>query len=280
VTTVPAPQPDRPGLTSAQERAVRELLAGARHTDQLPDDVAERLDATLGDLAAERAAEPVHEPVSEPVHERLAGAGQDPTVVPLARRRRRRFGIGLAAAAAIVVGGVAVSEVLPQPSGEDAATSEVAGGGESRDADGPEAGLEADQPAEDSVASAQAEPRLSPDTFRRDVRRARRLVVAGLSDRATVTEPRSGDTDSYAGDEPGQGDEGAGEQSPRPALSAAGAYAEECGLDAGPGRLVLVRYAGERALLVLRPVRDGRQRADLYGCGATEPIRSVTLPVR
>ena len=41
-------------LTPAEEERVRRLLAEARHTDPMPADVADRFDAVIGELAAER----------------------------------------------------------------------------------------------------------------------------------------------------------------------------------------------------------------------------------
>jgi hypothetical protein len=46
----------------------------------------------------------------------------------------------------------------------------------------------------------------------------------------------------------------------------------------GRGRFVPVSYGGAPAVLVLRrPVGD-TQVADVFLCGSTEPVRSVTLP--
>jgi hypothetical protein len=87
-------------LSPAEEAAVRDRLAEARHTGPVPADVAARLDAVLAGLTADRRAE------REPAR-----------VVPLptpASRRRRVVAGGLAAAAAVVALGVAVPQVLDQ----------------------------------------------------------------------------------------------------------------------------------------------------------------------
>jgi hypothetical protein len=94
-----------PELTPAQERAVRDRLADARHTGPVPDDVVARLDDTLRQLAAEGTELPALAPV-----------------VTLASRRRRTAAAVLVAAAAVVVAGVGIGQVLPT-GGEDAATS-------------------------------------------------------------------------------------------------------------------------------------------------------------
>lgn len=261
-------QPEHPDLSSAQERAVRDLLAGARHTGPVPDDVAARLDATLADLAAERVADPTT-PTTPGGTDDAPAAEPDATVVPLARRRRRRIGLGLVAAAAVVVGGVAVTQVLPQMSGEDTATSE-AGGESALDAG---AGQDRSGAAQEGSASAGSRvPRLSPESFRRDVLRARGLAERGVLDASSASDARGveGQAESESGAER---DRRAPGPSPR-------ALADQCGIDAGPGRLVVVRYAGRRGLLVLRPPEGDRQRADLFPCGAAEPLRTVVLPVR
>lgn len=259
-----APQPERPDLSSAQERAVRDLLADARHTGPVPDDVAARLDATLAGLAAERAAGPTSSATPDGTDD-PPEAGPDAAVVPLVRRRR--IGPVLAAAAAVVVGGVAVTQVVPQLSGEDASTTSEAaldaGAGQDR----------AGAPQEGGVSAVSRIPRLSTDSFRRDVLRARRLAERGVPQEAAASDARG--VEGRAESDADRDRTTAGRS-----LLTAQALAEQCGIDAGPGRLVVVRYSGRRAVLVLRPPQGGRQQADLFSCGATEPLRSVVLPAR
>lgn len=262
---MPAHQPDRPDLTAAQERAVRDLLAGARHTEPLPDDVASRLDATLGELAAERAAGTSSE---------TSDAPDAPAVVSLARRRRRRVGLGLVAAAALVVGGVAVTEVVPQTTsggGSESAGSGVADDGSA--GGGVAAGesrrrrVESASPQADSTRSyAAVVPTIEPDTFRDDVLRTRRLAERGVLDDAEAMSS--------------QPEGGAAAKSDRDLRQSLRARADRCERGVGPGRTVLVQYAGRRAVLVLRPARDDRQQAVLYRCGDGAPVRSVELPGR
>ena len=100
------PESNPPELTPAEEDAVRRHLAAARHTEPMPDAVAERLDRVLVGLADERTR-----PVSQPAV---------PPVTDLAARRRRRRGVQLlVAAAAVVVAGVGISQ-LPGPGSDDA----------------------------------------------------------------------------------------------------------------------------------------------------------------
>jgi hypothetical protein len=92
---------------------VRRLLADARHTEPLPEDVAARLDDTLADLRADR---PVRSAVTD-----LAAA----------RRRRRARNLLIAAAAAVVVVGLGIDQLgdlQMSGGGDDAASSADAGG--------------------------------------------------------------------------------------------------------------------------------------------------------
>lgn len=99
------------GLTPAQSEAVRRLLAGARHDEGVPDDVAARLDATLADLSAERRVEP---------------AVREADVIPL----RRRWPKVLAAAAAVTLFGFGIVQYVDNTSSQDGAAS----GGADKDA--------------------------------------------------------------------------------------------------------------------------------------------------
>ena len=99
-------EPDAPHADPDAE-AVRRLLADARHTGPMPDDVADRMDAVLADLAGS--------PVGP---EEPGGAPTPATVVSLTSQRRHRAAGMLVAAAAIVVGGVVVAQHLPGSSSQ------------------------------------------------------------------------------------------------------------------------------------------------------------------
>lgn len=257
---MPPTHPEAP-LTAAQERAVRALLASARHDEGVPDDVAARLDAQLAELTAVRRE-------LRPRGGHVEGSVGGP-VVSLAARRRRRVATGLVAAAAVVAIGTGVAQVVPGPlsSGDSAVSGGSAGGspdGESGAGAGgePDAGtdLGTDSGArrrstaqQERAATADkagsAIPRLAPDRFVRDVRRVRdrQLLDTALGDYRT--------------------------QAGR--LDAGGAC--DSGLS-GPGRRVLVDYAGTPAVLVLsRP--DGEvQAVSLVACGSGEVLRRLELP--
>ena len=164
-------------ITPEEDARIRSLLSSARASEQLPDDVAARLDSVLADLAADRDAERAHA-------DHPAGS----------RPRWRRGRVVLAAAVGVGVLGLAAVN-LPQLSGG----FQGAGDGSSdRSSDRAatvtegKSGSGAEQP---SASAPQATSRLSTDTFRRDVRR---LLAAGADTRQLA--PSSG-TSGRTGDE-------------------------------------------------------------------------------
>jgi hypothetical protein len=229
-------EPETP-LSPAEEREVRRLLADARHTDPMPDEVAARLDRVLGDLAAE--------------------PGRRAPVTQLATRRRRVASL-LVAAAAVVVVGIGIGQVVQTGAGEGDSASEAPAAGSADE--GSQDGLAGGQ-SEGFDAGADAEPelgglpqtgklyRLRPAELSADLRRLQRTVASdGLVD---------------ADREP-------------PAYRVAG---KACESDAwGAGTFVLVRYGKVPAVLVLRRPLGDTQVAEVFLCGSTEPVRSLTLP--
>jgi hypothetical protein len=158
-------------LTPEEDARIRSLLASASASEQVPDDVAARLDSVLADLAADRDAER-----ADGAH----AAGSRP--------RWRRGRVLLAAAVGVGVVGLAAVN-LPQLSGlqgdggsSDKAASTTEG----------KSGAGADQP---SLGARGQTSRLGTDTFRRDVRR---LLAAGADTRQLV--PSAG-TGGRTGDE-------------------------------------------------------------------------------
>lgn len=88
---------ESPELTPAEDDAVRRALADARHTDAMPVEVTARLDHALAGLYAERAS------ADATTH----------SVASLEARRRRRYATRtLVAAAAVVVGGFGINAML------------------------------------------------------------------------------------------------------------------------------------------------------------------------
>src|SRR5688500_8307111 len=90
------------GLTPEQEE-VRRLLADARHSAPMPDDVANRLDTVLAELA---------EGSPDELEATPAPASAGGVVVSLASRRRRRAATALVAAAAAVAVGIGLGQVV------------------------------------------------------------------------------------------------------------------------------------------------------------------------
>jgi hypothetical protein len=240
------------------EDEIRRLLADARHTEPLPDDVAARLDAVLADLGRDQAVRRTHAPVD------LAAA----------RRRRRVRGL-LVAAAAIVVVGVAVDRA-------DLGTDQLGGGASSADsgsdsgsgggaADGvrPEAAASgrADHETDDGVEGPAAAPqeqgfwdrapvRLTAAHFARGVAQTRRHDLAqgreNMSTYANGVDQR--DFDSLLRGE------------------------SACHTTGwGRGRFVPARYDGTLGALVFRRPEGQTQVAELFLCGSDAPARSITL---
>ena len=155
-------------LTAEEDARIRSLLASARASEQVPDDVAARLDSVLADLAADRDAE-------------RADGDQSAGSRPWWRRGR----VVLAAAVGVGVIGLAAVN-LPQLGG---GTDDKAASTNDTEAN---AGSGPDQP---SPGTRGQTSRMSTDTFRRDVRR---LLAAGADTRQLA--PSSG-TSGRTGDE-------------------------------------------------------------------------------
>ena len=143
-------------LTPAEDARIRSLLASARASEQVPDDVAARLESVLADLATDRAAE--------------RAAGNDAVGSRPPRRRGR-----VVHAAAVSVGVLGLAAVtLPQLGGGPQGPGVGSGDKAATTTEG-KSGSAADQPSASTLAPTS---RLSSDTFRRDVRR---LLVRGAA---------------------------------------------------------------------------------------------------
>lgn len=245
----------QPDDATPEERQVRRLLADARHTDPVPDDVAARLDAVLADLRDEDAESPAATVTTTPPSD-LAAA-----------RRRRNVRTWLVAAAAVVVIGVGINQVAQTDLSDDAATS-----GAGADSAG-EASLDRSQAAESEVPSVSPDlgalgartalARLDSAHFGAQVRRLRAASPFVRSD-GLVTNGTASAPQSAAGDARDQDDS---------------AYAAACTAgDGGRGVVVPVRYDRQPGLVVFRPVRGDTQVVDLFLCGSDDAERSITLP--
>jgi hypothetical protein len=153
------------GLTPEQEE-VRRLLADARHSAPMPDDVADRLDRVLTELAADSPDELEATPAP-------AGA----VVVSLASRRRRRAATALVAAAAAVAVGIGLGQVVGDGgSPENASVS--AGGGQAERGAQDRAGARTDGAPEAAPGVPASALRIRPRHFSVDVRRVRGQLTA------------------------------------------------------------------------------------------------------
>jgi len=140
---------------------LRALLADARVTDPIPDDVAARLDSTLQSLQIARAAE----------------RDSRTNVVPL-RHRVGRVLVAAAAAVVIGAGGVGVAQLARNGNGSaDSMTADKAARGSAQD-DGraPEATGQSDFLNAPGPAVARALPHLTTAGFARDAARVMRTA--------------------------------------------------------------------------------------------------------
>jgi hypothetical protein len=235
-----------PALTPAEEATVRARLAEARHTDPVPDHVVARLDAVLADLTAERA-----EPSADRREQDDAPVAP---VVPLASRRRRALATGLVAAAAVVALGVALPQVLDSTGGSDSASSgSAADSGGSVAEDGPGQGDDSDDAAAGSAPSELAEGGVA-SSERSGSAFAAPLALRSDQDLRPAVRPlaRRGAVTAY-------------DASPG------------CVLDVGDGDRVDATWDGLPAVVVLRPVEEGRQDVEVFVCGSDEVVASTTL---
>ncbi|WP_166389255.1 hypothetical protein [Nocardioides ochotonae] len=244
-----------------QDAQVRRLLAEARHDEPVPDDIAQRLERVLAQLAADG---PVDAPPADEV----------------AARRRRRAGGLLVAAAAVVVAAVGVDQVID--SGAETASSS-----DSSSAAGQATSAE-DAAVDRSTSTLPRRKAPSPtggpvdvhaDHFTRDARALLRATetVAPLSANAG----KSGSdrrAELYRDRAPVPGD-GAGKLEQRaPARGTAWFSCDPAPW--GPGRLLAVRYDDEPAVVAIRPPAGDTRVVEVLQCGTGTILRSVTLPRR
>jgi hypothetical protein len=204
-----------------------------------PDDAVRRL------LAQARHDEPLPDDVATRLDEVLADLrAEDPPrpVVDLAaaRRRRTRIRNGLVAAAAVVLVGFGISRV--DLSGMSADSSDA--GASSDSAAAREGAATAPEAGDAGLGSQPAPVRLRSDSLEQQVRR----LVAGSA---------------------------VAESEQRGLLDADG----DCPGPSGPGQALVATYDGAPAVLVLRPPAGGVQLAEVYLCGESAPVRSVSVPV-
>jgi hypothetical protein len=234
-------------LTPQETERVRRLLAEARHTEPIPAEVAARIDRALSDLSAEPA---------------------EPAPVVRLDQRRRNAGRLLLAAAAVVVGGVAVGQLV-DGTAENAALDSPTSGEADEEQGRPapdrdnlfsgQSGADAEDGGElpgavsdtrRSISKLPAQPVRSA-SFAADAERLRPLATGLGAARDRAPSPESGSMARYGS-------------------CAAGAW--------GGGRYVRVAFDREAGWLVYRAPQGGTQVVDLFLCGEDSPERSATLP--
>jgi hypothetical protein len=143
---------------------VRRLLADARHTEPMPDDVATRMDDVLAGLAAEPGPSATRRP--------------NVVVLPIAAHRRRKVAGLLVAAAVVVVGGFTIAPHLTSGTASSPSSATDAAG-ESNPANTGSAGAPNAQPKLPPDSTLQLERGLvviRPDHFPVDARQGRDLL--------------------------------------------------------------------------------------------------------
>jgi hypothetical protein len=240
-----SPDPDE----SPQIEEVRRLLAQARHTEPMPDDVVARVDDVLAGLREQPSTTGSTTPSTTSIPER------DGLVVSLAAHRRRRAAGLLVAAAVIVVGGVVVAQNLPQSSsssaseagpGADNAESSLGntGNGKSPRSGKPQALSGTNANRLDAQGSVVKGDRLvvRPRRFSDDALIGRRLLGRSAYDFLSLK-----------------------------SLSCASVPTDD-------GQVLRASYRRAPAALLYRDASGGSQVVDLYVCGSRRPVRTATLP--
>ncbi|WP_151083892.1 hypothetical protein [Nocardioides cynanchi] len=211
-------------------------------------------------LAEARHEEPIPDDVAARMDRVLSGlsaerseATRGAEVVPLALHRRRRATAMLVAAAAIVVGGVTLVQHLPGDSG----TRSTAGGTTARDS------VAGDSTGLPSASGGAPQVSPGPETQSSAPLKAvagRVLVRPGhfpadaLSARAVATQGSGRQYDALEG------------------------VARRCAPQVPDAVVLRATYEKAPAALVYHAPAGSTQVVDLYVCGSSRPVRSVTLP--
>jgi len=248
---------------------IRRLLADARVTDPIPDDVAARLDATLASLREQSREE----------------AAPPSSVVPL----RRRIGRVLVAAAVVVVvggGGVGIAQLAGSGSGgsaDSAGSRSVAadeGGSGSKTSGG------VPQPAAPETVAGQvakALPHLTTARFGQGVSRLMRTTYAALDTRAPkATTPQSDapqDLDNLA---EGYLAPSAPPVTAAPPSALTGDYLDRAQTCVGPvapdAVAVPASLDGALVALVFPPPTADAQVVEAWSCDGSSLLASTTVP--
>lgn len=244
-------------LTPAQSEAVRRLLAGARHDEGIPDEVAARLEAVLEELSAERAT---------PVR-------REAVVIPL----RRRWPKVLVAAAAVTAFGFGFAQLVgnsandagggvtaESSSDRDALTTDDFGSGQEIEPNAPvPAGTPGDNSAVDGAARLQT---LSQSSLNLIGIQGLRPLSPGTLDRDLEELTRTSAAEADGGDN---------KYDVSAARTSCGPYYTVSG-----GETFAASYRRHLALVLFHPRLDGVRLVEIYDCESRTPrqaVRTVTL---
>jgi hypothetical protein len=247
---------DQPGFDDPAFDDVRALLGEARVTEAMPGDVADRLDATLSSLQAERRAE--------------QEADRRAAVVPL----RRRLGPLLTAAAAIVVigaGGFGIAHLDGNGNSSDsAASSDKAVSGTAGDAPtAPYSGNDAITPEAPAKTDGRAARAALP-----------KFTTAGFAEEAATFEAdRLRDTSADEDDGKAQGDTPAPTAEKGEELNGlVRGQLDGCvGPDLAGTKSFPIKLDGRVAVLVIHPVDDGTQAIEAWSCDGTTVLTTAVV---
>jgi hypothetical protein len=261
------PDADEAAFDDGSTDWVRDLLADARVTGPIPEDVAARLDDTIASLQAERQPA-LGRPEPEPR-----------VVVPL---RRRLAPLLAAAAVVVVIGGVAVGQLVGGGADQaDRATSADSGSSLSLQPDAPGSGAPGQAPQAQSdgeKAAQQGLPALTTGSFPQDAAR----VMRSLSPTATPATggSPSADSSSESLDEL-QAPKAAPPvtASPGRTTASAGAGQASCpGPALGDAVALPATLDGTLVALVFQPPTATAQQVEAWSCDGATLLATASVP--
>lgn len=272
------------------------LLAGARVTGSIPDDVVARLGATLAELTAERrsarGAGTDENGADEP------GADEPGVVVPLRRRVLAPRRLLAAAAAVLVVGGVSVgvSKVINSDTSSSSASTAAADNGAQAPKVGSAPGATSDLAgtAGGTTTTGTGIPRFRTASFAQDAASyldvvQNRTLDLGASpstgppaaDVPAPTAPRSpASSPSERSGLSGQTDglESHAQTESQMLDPAKGYAAKVCPGPADPGGTVTrIELDGKPAVLVVHPPVDGHSLVEAWSCDGSAVLASASI---
>lgn len=239
---------------------LRSLLADAKVSEPMPVEVADRLDAVLADLGAEKPE----------------------TVVPL--RRRSRAGQRLLVAATVVgvlgVGGIGLSQVISSQGGDDSGLSSASKAADDDAADAASGGQDQAESAPeapgavtvDSFDGSAAVPRLHSARFTADATRVLSADGVVLNRLKELSAPTSGLANGY-GTSP----------TPSPSLTPGSDNTRASQATGCTPPLVVgatsyrILLDGKRATLVVHKAVDGKRLVQAWSCDAQKVLASATI---